>query len=115
MLVLSTGSELVAPGEPLRPGQIHESNSLVLATAVDAAGGRARTLHFVPDDVEQFLATVRAELADADLLITSGGSAWAPTRWSRTPSAPWAPSSSSRSRCSPVARRGAAPSTASRW
>lgn len=73
VLVLSTGSELVAPGEPLRPGQIHESNSLVLAAAVDAAGGAARTLHFVPDDVEQFLATVRAELADADLLITSGG------------------------------------------
>jgi molybdopterin molybdotransferase len=73
VLVLSTGSELVAPGEPLRPGQIHESNSLVLAAAVDAAGGQARTLHFVPDDVEQFLATVRAELADADLLVTSGG------------------------------------------
>ncbi|SDG06233.1 molybdopterin molybdotransferase MoeA [Klenkia brasiliensis] len=73
VLVLSTGSELVAPGQPLRPGQIHESNSLVLAAAVDAAGGAARTLHFVPDDVDQFLATVRAELADADLLITSGG------------------------------------------
>ncbi|MCO7220456.1 gephyrin-like molybdotransferase Glp [Klenkia sp. PcliD-1-E] len=73
VLVLSTGSELVAPGEPLRPGQIHESNSLVLAAAVDAAGGAARTLHFVPDDVDRFLATVRAELADADLLITSGG------------------------------------------
>ncbi len=73
VLVLSTGSELVAPGEPLSPGQIYESNSLLLATAVDAAGGRARTLHFVPDDVDQFLSTVRAELADADLLITSGG------------------------------------------
>ncbi len=73
VLVLSTGSELVAPGGPLSPGQIYESNSLLLATAVDAAGGEARTLHFVPDDVDQFLATVRAELADADLLITSGG------------------------------------------
>ena len=73
VLVLSTGTELVAPGEPLAPGQIYESNSLVLAAAVDAAGGRARTLHFVPDDVDQFLTTVRAELADADLLITSGG------------------------------------------
>ncbi|GHE10848.1 molybdopterin molybdotransferase MoeA [Klenkia taihuensis] len=73
VLVLSTGSELVAPGEPLRPGQIHESNSLVLAAAVDAAGGEARTLHFVPDDVDQFLSTVRGALADADLLITSGG------------------------------------------
>jgi molybdopterin molybdotransferase len=73
VLVLSTGSELVAPGEPLAPGQIYESNSVLLATAVEAAGGEARTLHFVPDDVETFLRTVRAELVGADLLITSGG------------------------------------------
>ncbi|SDE30897.1 molybdopterin molybdochelatase [Blastococcus fimeti] len=73
VLVLSTGSELVAPGEPLAPGQIYESNSLLLAAAVEEAGGLPRRLHFVPDDVDQFLATVRAELAGADLLITSGG------------------------------------------
>jgi molybdopterin molybdotransferase len=73
VLVLSTGSELVAPGEPLEPGQIYESNSVLLAAAVVDAGGEARTLHFVPDDVETFLGTVRAELAGADLLLTSGG------------------------------------------
>jgi molybdopterin molybdotransferase len=73
VLVLSTGSELVEPGTPLRPGQIYESNSLLLAAAVEEAGGEARRLHFVPDDVEQFLTTVRAELAQADLLVTSGG------------------------------------------
>jgi molybdopterin molybdotransferase len=73
VLVLSTGSELVAPGRPLLPGQIYESNSLLLAAAVEEAGGQARRLHFVPDDVDQFLATVRAEIATADLLITSGG------------------------------------------
>ncbi len=73
VLVLSTGSELVDPGEPLLPGQIYESNSALLVAAVEDAGGTARRLHFVPDDVDQFLATVRAELATADLLITSGG------------------------------------------
>jgi molybdopterin molybdotransferase len=73
VLVLSTGSELVAPGNPLLPGQIYESNSALLVAAVEDAGGEARRLHFVPDDVDQFLATVRAELAGADLLITSGG------------------------------------------
>ena len=73
VLVLSTGSELVAPGRPLLPGQIYESNSLLLAAAVEEAGGEPRRLHFVPDDVDQFLATVRAELATADLLVTSGG------------------------------------------
>jgi molybdopterin molybdotransferase len=73
VLVLSTGSELVAPGQPLLPGQIYESNSALLVAAVEDAGGEARRLHFVPDDVDQFLDTVRAELDGADLLITSGG------------------------------------------
>ncbi|MGY1821473.1 molybdopterin molybdotransferase MoeA [Geodermatophilus sp. SYSU D00079] len=78
VLVLSTGSELVEPGAPLLPGQIYESNSALLVAAVEDAGGRARRLHFVPDDVDQFLATVRAELGGrgdgpADLLVTSGG------------------------------------------
>ena len=73
VLVLSTGSELVAPGRPLLPGQIYESNSLLLVAAVEDAGGEARRLHFVPDDVDQFLDTIRAEVATADLLVTSGG------------------------------------------
>jgi molybdopterin molybdotransferase len=73
VLVLSTGSELVAPGLPLLRGQIYESNSQLLMAAVEEAGGEARRLHFVPDDVDQFLATVRSELAGADLVITSGG------------------------------------------
>ena len=73
VLVLSTGSELVAPGTPLLPGQIYESNSALLVAAAEEAGGEARRLHFVPDDVDQFLATVRAEVSSADLLITSGG------------------------------------------
>jgi molybdopterin molybdotransferase len=73
VLVLSTGSELVEPGQPLLPGQIYESNSTLLAAAVEEAGGEPRRLHFVPDDVDQFLTAVRVELATADLLITSGG------------------------------------------
>jgi molybdopterin molybdotransferase len=75
VLVLSTGSELVAPGQELRHGQIYESNSALLVAAVEEAGGQARRLHFVPDDVGEFLDTLRRELADggADLLLTSGG------------------------------------------
>jgi molybdopterin molybdotransferase len=75
VLVLSTGSELVAPGTPLRPGQIYESNGPMLAAAVEDAGGSAELLRFVPDDVEQFLGRLHERLADGavDLLLTSGG------------------------------------------
>ncbi|MDD7919730.1 molybdopterin molybdotransferase MoeA [Actinomycetospora callitridis] len=78
VLVLSTGSELVAPGEPLRHGQIHESNGPMLAAAVADAGAVAELLRFVPDDVDQFLGTLDEALAaraddPVDLVLTSGG------------------------------------------
>src|SRR6185312_15403038 len=62
-VVLPAGSELVAPGEPLRHGQIHESNGPMLAAAVTDAGAVAELLRFVPDDVEQFLGTLDEALA----------------------------------------------------
>jgi molybdopterin molybdotransferase len=74
VLVLSTGSELVAPGAPLQHGQIYESNGPMLAAAVDDAGGQARLLRFVPDDVDEFLGTLDTALAEpTDLVVTSGG------------------------------------------
>ena len=73
VLVLSTGSELVEPGTPLRPGQIYESNGLMLASAVREAGAKARLLRFVPDDVDAFHAALAPHLDTTDLIITSGG------------------------------------------
>jgi molybdopterin molybdotransferase len=75
VLVLSTGSELVAPGTPLRPGQIYESNGTMLAAAVEDAGGVAELLRFVPDDVAHLHRVLDERLATGavDLLITSGG------------------------------------------
>jgi Molybdopterin biosynthesis enzyme len=75
VLVLSTGSELVAPGTPLLPGQIYESNGPMLAAAVEDAGGCAELLRFVPDDVEQFLDRLRERVdgGRVDLVLTSGG------------------------------------------
>ena len=73
VLVLSTGTELVAPGFPLGPGQIYESNSSMLAAAVEAAGGRASVTHFVADDVDEFRAALSGASAGKELIITSGG------------------------------------------
>lgn len=73
VLILSTGSELVEPGEALLLGQIYESNSVLLAAAVREVGGTATVLRFVPDDVEEFLGAVRASADGVDLLVTTGG------------------------------------------
>lgn len=71
--VISTGNELVEPGTPVVPGQIWESNTTMLAAAARQAGCPARANPSVPDDAAAVLAALRDALADADLLITSGG------------------------------------------
>lgn len=73
VLVLSTGSELVEPGQPLQPGQIYESNGMMLASAVRDAGGIAVRLRFVPDDVEEFHRALAPHLGSVDVIVTSGG------------------------------------------
>ncbi|SDO40461.1 molybdopterin molybdochelatase [Nakamurella panacisegetis] len=73
VLVLSTGTELVTPGQPLGPGQIYESNSYMLAASVTAAGAHARIAHFVADDVDAFNSALSAASTGVDLIVTSGG------------------------------------------
>jgi molybdopterin molybdotransferase len=73
VLVISTGSELVAPGDPLLPGQIYESNSIMLAGAVREAGAEVVAVVTAEDDVAQFSSLLDRYAADSDLIITSGG------------------------------------------
>lgn len=73
VLVLSTGTELVAPGTPLQPGQIYESNAVMLAAAVRDAGAEATVAPMTSDDVDVFRETLRARTEHADLVITTGG------------------------------------------
>jgi molybdopterin molybdotransferase len=73
VLVMSTGSELVASGTPLQPGQIYESNAVMLAAAVRDAGAEVSTVAMTSDDVATFREALHRHAADADLIITTGG------------------------------------------
>jgi molybdopterin molybdotransferase len=70
--VLTTGTELRAPGKPLGPGEIYESNGPMLAAALALAGAQVELLPRVADDRDAHAAAIAAGL-EADVLVTSGG------------------------------------------
>jgi putative molybdopterin biosynthesis protein len=71
--VLSTGDELVAPGQPLKPAGIYDSNGAIIAAAVTEAGGEAVAMGAIPDDATALDAAVRAALANSDMVVLSAG------------------------------------------
>ena len=72
VIVLSTGTELRAPGESLGAGQIYESNAPMLAAAFEAAGAEVELLGPVPDDEAEHRRALERGL-EADMLVSSGG------------------------------------------
>lgn len=73
VLVVSTGTELVAAGRPLQPGQIYESNGVMLAAAVRDAGADVVAAPMTGDDVDAFVAVLRSYADSTDLILTTGG------------------------------------------
>ncbi|SFK10568.1 putative molybdopterin biosynthesis protein [Methylocapsa palsarum] len=71
--VVSTGDELVQPGEPLRPAAIYDSNAPIIAAAISENGGEALVLGAVADDEAALEAVLRDALARCDMVILSGG------------------------------------------
>ena len=71
--VISSGSELVEPGLPLRHGLISDSNSYMLVAAAQEAGADAYRVGPIVDDQQRFLHTVEDQLHRCDLILTSGG------------------------------------------
>jgi putative molybdopterin biosynthesis protein len=71
--IISTGDEIVAPGQSIRPGAVYDSNAAILAAAVEEAGGTPIQLGIGPDDELVLSRLVDEGLADCDMVILSGG------------------------------------------
>lgn len=71
--VISTGDEILRPGEAFAPGRVYDANAAMLKGLIQAAGGEAVDLGILPDDA----GLVRAALSDAsrryDAVVISGG------------------------------------------
>ena len=71
--VISTGDELVQPGNKLRPAEIYDSNGAIVTSAIKENGGEAIFLGAVADDEQKLEAAMRGALQSCEMLILSGG------------------------------------------
>lgn len=71
--ILSTGNELIAPGQPMRAGLVYDSNARILADAVRELGGEPWELGVVGDDAAALRERLAEALATADVVLLSGG------------------------------------------
>jgi putative molybdopterin biosynthesis protein len=71
--ILSTGDEIIAPGAPMQPGRVYDSNAQILADAVRELGGEPKAFGITADDIDALRSRVHDALAAADLVLLSGG------------------------------------------
>jgi putative molybdopterin biosynthesis protein len=71
--VISTGDELVQPGQPLSPATIYDTNGAIVSAAINENGGEARFFGAVADDEAGLEAAMRRALESSDMVVLSGG------------------------------------------
>lgn len=71
--IMSTGTELVEPGQALGPGQIRDANRTTLINSVKELGFPVVDLGIAPDTVENLVKIFKEGLTKADVIVTSGG------------------------------------------
>jgi molybdopterin molybdotransferase len=71
--VFSTGNEIVAPGEPLRPAALYDANRFMLLAMLRRLGCESSDLGILPDRADAVRAALESASSSHDLLLTSGG------------------------------------------
>lgn len=71
--LLSTGDEIVDPGQPLAPGQIYNSNRPMLRQLLERFGAEVVLVASVPDDPDGTRATLSRAAREADVVVSTGG------------------------------------------
>jgi putative molybdopterin biosynthesis protein len=70
--IISTGDEIIAPGEPMTHGGVYDSNAAILAAAVEELGGQPHVLGCFRDNLEE-LSQAMLEALEHDVVVLSGG------------------------------------------
>jgi putative molybdopterin biosynthesis protein len=71
--ILSTGDEIIAPGEPMTPAKVYDSNAQILADAVRELGGDPLRFGITGDDLPMLRERLRLAIDSADIVLLSGG------------------------------------------
>src|SRR5262245_36035232 len=71
--ILSTGDEIIAPGEPMHPAKVYDSNAQILADAVRELGGEPLRLGITGDDLTELRERLHRAIDSADIVLLSGG------------------------------------------
>jgi putative molybdopterin biosynthesis protein len=71
--IISTGDELISPGEAMQPARVYDSNAQILADAVRELGAEPDYLGIVRDDIRDLGTKIDQALQTADVVLLSGG------------------------------------------